>query len=149
MSILKNKNIIVTGASGGIGNSIVKRLHECGANILASGTKLEKLEDSGIFKKSLENIYGKINFLRKSSETSVISITSSFKGEGKTTLLVSLAKTMANLGSKVLIIDSNLRNPSFHKTLGLNNKIGLTTYLEDKELQWNDYIQNISEYLVL
>ena len=41
---LKNKNIIVTGASGGIGNSIVKKLYECGANILASGTKIEKLE---------------------------------------------------------------------------------------------------------
>ena len=45
MNDLKNKNIIVTGASGGIGNSIVKRLNDCGANILASGTKLEKLEE--------------------------------------------------------------------------------------------------------
>ena len=45
MSFLKNKNIIVTGASGGIGNSIVKRLHDKGANILASGTKIEKLEE--------------------------------------------------------------------------------------------------------
>jgi len=45
MSDLKNKNIIVTGASGGIGNSIVEKLNEKGANILASGTKLEKLEE--------------------------------------------------------------------------------------------------------
>ena len=45
MSNLKDKNIIVTGASGGIGNSIVKKLNDCGANILASGTKVEKLED--------------------------------------------------------------------------------------------------------
>ena len=42
---LKNKNIIVTGASGGIGNSIVQNLYEKGANILASGTKEEKLHD--------------------------------------------------------------------------------------------------------
>ncbi len=41
---LKNKNIIVTGASGGIGNSIVEELYKNGANILASGTKIEKLE---------------------------------------------------------------------------------------------------------
>ena len=41
---LKNKNIIVTGASGGIGNSIVKKLSEFDANILATGTKAEKLE---------------------------------------------------------------------------------------------------------
>ena len=45
MSDLKNKKILVTGASGGIGNAIVKRLSECGAIILASGTKIEKLED--------------------------------------------------------------------------------------------------------
>ena len=44
MKDLENKNIIVTGASGGIGNSIVQKLYENGANILASGTKVEKLE---------------------------------------------------------------------------------------------------------
>ena len=31
MNNLKDKNIIVTGASGGIGNSIIKRLNDCGA----------------------------------------------------------------------------------------------------------------------
>jgi 3-oxoacyl-[acyl-carrier protein] reductase len=44
MKDLKDKNIIVTGASGGIGNSIIEKLNECGANILASGTRIEKLE---------------------------------------------------------------------------------------------------------
>ena len=42
---LKDKNIIVTGASGGIGNSIIKRLTDCSANIIASGTRIEKLEE--------------------------------------------------------------------------------------------------------
>ena len=42
---LKNKNIIVTGASGGIGNSIVENLNESGANVLATGTKMKKLEE--------------------------------------------------------------------------------------------------------
>jgi len=45
MNDLKQKNIIITGASGGIGNSIVKKFYENGANILATGTKKEKLED--------------------------------------------------------------------------------------------------------
>jgi 3-oxoacyl-[acyl-carrier protein] reductase len=56
MNDLENKNIIVTGASGGIGSSIVKKLSECGANILASGTKIEKLEE-------LKNKYTKIKIL--------------------------------------------------------------------------------------
>ena len=45
MKDLEKKNIIVTGASGGIGNSIVEKLNDCGANIFASGTKIEKLEE--------------------------------------------------------------------------------------------------------
>jgi 3-oxoacyl-[acyl-carrier protein] reductase len=44
MSDLKDKKIIVTGASGGIGNSIIKNLYENGAKILASGTRIEKLD---------------------------------------------------------------------------------------------------------
>ena len=57
MNNLKEKNIIVTGASGGIGNSIIKKLNEAGANILASGTKIEKLEE-------LKKNYKKIKILR-------------------------------------------------------------------------------------
>ena len=45
MKNLENKNIIITGASGGIGNSIVQKLHDNGANILATGTKIEKLDE--------------------------------------------------------------------------------------------------------
>ena len=53
MNDLKDKNIIITGASGGIGNSIVKSLHDAGSNILATGTKTEKLES---LKSRLANI---------------------------------------------------------------------------------------------
>ena len=45
MKNLRNKNIIVTGASGGIGNSIIKKLYENEANLLATGTRIEKLEE--------------------------------------------------------------------------------------------------------
>ena len=57
MKDLENKNIIVTGASGGIGNSIIKKLNECGCNVLASGTKLEKLEE-------LKNKFEKVKILK-------------------------------------------------------------------------------------
>ena len=57
MNSLKNKNIIVTGASGGIGNSIVKKLTEFDANILATGTKVEKLEE-------LKNKYENVKILK-------------------------------------------------------------------------------------
>ncbi len=54
MNDLKNKNIIVTGASGGIGNSIIKKLNGFDANILASGTKIHKLEELKLKYKNLK-----------------------------------------------------------------------------------------------
>ena len=45
MNNLKNKNIIVTDASGGIGGSIIKKFYDYGSNILATGTRVEKLEE--------------------------------------------------------------------------------------------------------
>ena len=54
---LKGKNIIVTGASGGIGNSIIEKLSQSSANILASGTRIEKLEE-------LKNKYENIKILK-------------------------------------------------------------------------------------
>ena len=53
MNDLKESNIIVTGATGGIGSSIIKKLYNAGANILATGTKNEKLEE---LKKKFQNI---------------------------------------------------------------------------------------------
>ena len=49
----KNKNILITGASGGIGTALVKKFVSLGANILGSGTKTEKLE---LIKKQYPNI---------------------------------------------------------------------------------------------
>ena len=40
----KNKKILVTGASGGIGNEIVKKFVSLGGNIVGTGTKSEKLD---------------------------------------------------------------------------------------------------------
>ena len=53
MNDLKENNIIVTGATGGIGNSIIKKLYDAGANILATGTKNVKLEE---LKRKFQNI---------------------------------------------------------------------------------------------
>ena len=57
MTNIKNKNIIVTGATGGIGNSIVKKLSDLDANIIATGTKIEKLEE-------LKSKYKNVKILR-------------------------------------------------------------------------------------
>ena len=44
MISFKNKNVLITGATGGIGNELVKKFITLGANVLATGTKPEKLD---------------------------------------------------------------------------------------------------------
>ena len=44
MISFKNKKILITGASGGIGNELVKKFISLGANVVGTGTKTEKLD---------------------------------------------------------------------------------------------------------
>ena len=53
MISFKNKNILITGASGGIGNALVKKFVTLGGNVLGTGTKAEKLD---MIKKQYPNI---------------------------------------------------------------------------------------------
>jgi len=50
-------------------------------------------------------------------------------GEGKTTMTLNTATTLAQTGALVLIIDADLRKPRLHKLFNLNNETGLTTIL--------------------
>jgi capsular exopolysaccharide synthesis family protein len=56
-------------------------------------------------------------------------VTSSKPAEGKSTTTVSIARSLASIQLKVLLIDSDLRNSSLHKILNLSNEVGLSNYL--------------------
>ena len=59
----------------------------------------------------------------------VILITSALPQEGKTTTSINTATVLAQKGTRVLLIDADLRRPSIHKTLGLGPRIGLSNVL--------------------
>ncbi len=59
----------------------------------------------------------------------ILHLTSAGPGEGKTTAAANIAITFAQAGSKVLLIDADLRAPSLHRVFGLANGLGLTNYL--------------------
>ncbi len=58
-----------------------------------------------------------------------IAITSGGPGEGKSLTSFAICQHFARMGLKVLLVDADLRNPSIHKKLQLDNSIGLSNYL--------------------
>lgn len=70
-----------------------------------------------------------IQFSSLDSDVKSIVVTSSAPSEGKSTVMVNLAITMAQTGKKVIIVDCDLRRPTVNKKLDLPNMEGLVNVL--------------------
>lgn len=70
-----------------------------------------------------------ILFSLKDPKLNTITVVSAGAGEGKSTTIFNLATVFAQNGSRVIIVDSDLRRPSVHKILKVSNSVGLTNYL--------------------
>lgn len=69
----------------------------------------------------------------------IIGVTSSMRGEGKSTTAVNLSYVLAEKGSKVLLIDGDLRIPSIAKKMGIDSSMGLTNILMGKGAQISNF----------
>ena len=73
-----------------------------------------------------------------------IVITSAIPGEGKSTTALNLAVALADAGSRVILVDADLRRPSVATCMGMEGRVGLTTVLigqarvEDVVQHWQD-----------
>lgn len=70
-----------------------------------------------------------LQFANQAVGGGALAVTSGGVGEGKSTTLFNLAYVCAQMGDKVLIVDSDLRRPTQHKMLGMSNRFGLTNVL--------------------
>ncbi|MHB8735602.1 MAG: GumC family protein [Terriglobales bacterium] len=70
----------------------------------------------------------------------VLSVTSSRPGEGKSTITAHLATIFANLGTRVLLVDGDMRKPTVHRTFKVPNQRGLSDVLRGR-VTWKEVIQ--------
>lgn len=100
--------------------------------VLPSGEALALIghEDKrSTFAEAYRSVRTALQFSTPEGAPKSLLVTSAGKGEGKSTTAASLAIQFAQTGQKVLLIDADLRNPSLHRTLELDNSLGLTNYL--------------------
>jgi len=76
----------------------------------------------------------------------VIAVTSSVKGEGKTTVAFNLAQTYFQLNKSVLLVGADLRNPQLHPYMNTSkNTAGLSNYLNERGTNWQDFVLNVEK----
>jgi 3-oxoacyl-[acyl-carrier protein] reductase len=108
---LKNKKILITGATGGIGHGLVKKFYELGSIVLATGTNENKLSQ---LKKEFKNIKTKAFRLDQHSEIENFINTCYLELEGIDVLINNAGITLDNLSIRLTdenwkkVIDINL-----------------------------------------
>jgi len=94
-------------------------------NALTKGLSFEKFQFSEAYKSVRTNLL----FTLANTSNKVVVISSPEPDAGKSTTCAYLAQAMAQTGSRVLIIDSDMRKPTQHKLFRLNNNVGLSRLL--------------------
>ncbi|WP_139904366.1 CpsD/CapB family tyrosine-protein kinase [Clostridium thermarum] len=91
-----------------------------------------------------------LQFSNLDASVKSIVVTSSGPSEGKSTVLINLAITIAQSGKKVIVVDCDLRKSTVHKKLGLPNSEGLTNLLiQDKKFEELILPTNVPNLFVL
>ncbi len=81
------------------------------------------------FSEAYHSIRSNLAFSTKDGAPKVLSVTSARPEEGKSTTSFALAQGFARAGMRVLLVDLDLRNPSQHKIIGADNRVGASNLL--------------------
>ena len=75
----------------------------------------------------------------------IIGVTSSMRGEGKSTTAVNLSYVLAEKGNKVLLIDGDLRIPSVAKKMNISSTPGLTDLLMGRKIDVSEFKSELTD----
>ncbi len=110
---------------------MAKKVKEQNYNIADVGTENTEGKQHVPFAivEAYKTIRANLMFLLSGAKSKCVVLSSSNVGEGKSTTAVNLAIAFAQLGSKVLLIDADMRRPSIYKKMKLSNQKGLSSVL--------------------
>jgi polysaccharide biosynthesis transport protein len=113
-----------------LGDTVVGLLPEVGRNGENAMPLLEVNDPRHIYAESYRSLRSALLFLNTEGERpKVLLVTSAMPGEGKSTVAANLARMLALSGSRVLLVDGDLRKGHLHHLLGLQREPGLVELL--------------------
>lgn len=80
-------------------------------------------------KEAYSSVRANLLFVGNGNECTTIAFTSASENSGKTLTSINLAISFTQMGKKVLLIDSDMRNPSVNRGLSIKNDVGLSEVL--------------------
>jgi len=96
---------------------------------------LEEGDDRHMYAESFRNLRSALLFLAIEGERpKVLLITSAIPNEGKSTVAANLARTLAQGGARVLLVDGDLRRGVLHELIGVPREPGLSQLLQKPEV---------------
>ena len=98
------------------------------------------------YQEAFRNLFTSLRFLDSDRPLRAIALTSAVPNEGKSLVNVLLAKTLSEMGKRVLLIDADMRKPQLHYRLGLNNLVGLSNILTEDNILWADALQPVKNH---
>jgi len=87
------------------------------------------LKPKSPYSEAYRSLRTQIQYARSEKPVQTILVSSPGPGEGKSTSVTNLAITMAQMGSKTILVDSDLRRPVLHSLFDLKRDVGLSNYL--------------------
>lgn len=110
--------------------TLFKRKKKLDDTSLKYGVGLVTYTDpSGMIAEQFKTIRTNVQFSSVDNDLKSILFTSSEPSEGKSTVSNNMAVTWADQGSRVVLVDSDFRRPTIHRTFDVSNRVGLTNYL--------------------
>ena len=101
--------------------------------------------NASIYEEAMRSVRTNIQFSDIDNKNKIIAITSSTPSEGKTTVIYNLAKSFAENGEKIVVLDFDLRAPKLNVVSGVESNVGLTNVITGKVPIDRALIQDPSE----
>jgi polysaccharide biosynthesis transport protein len=131
------RDSITAGLPADVKEDVVKRHFQLISHFLPTSTLAE----------NYRALRTNFNFLSIEKEAKTVVVTSTYAGEGKTSVTANLAITLAQSGHKVLLIDGDFRRPVIARTFGIGQIPGITDVILGN-YEWRQVVRSVSDLMM-